>query len=96
MRNIREHKSSIAILLFALFAFLAVASQATEFWGSKNSNKYHYSTCRWAQKIKLNNLVAFSSPKEAQAAGYIPCKVCRPPMANGASQLKLSVIREYE
>lgn len=81
MRAIREHKSSIAILLFALIAFLAVVSQATEFWGSKNSNKYHYSTCSSAQRIKPNNLVVFSSPNEARKAGYVPCKVCRPPMA---------------
>lgn len=81
MRAIREHKSSIAILLFAIFVFVAVVAQATEFWGSKNSNKYHYSTCRSAQRIKPNNLVVFSSPNEAKMAGYIPCKVCRPPLA---------------
>jgi methylphosphotriester-DNA--protein-cysteine methyltransferase len=81
MRTIREHRNSLVILLFALFAVLAVAAQATEFWGSKNSNKYHYSTCRWAQKIKPNNLVVFSSPNGAKMAGYVPCKVCRPPLS---------------
>lgn len=81
MRAIREHKASLAILLFAIFAFIAVAAQATEFWGSKNSNRYHYPTCSSAQRIKPNNLVVFSSPNEAMMAGYAPCKVCRPPIA---------------
>ncbi len=47
--------------------------------GSINSNKYHYTWCRWAQKISPYNLVGFSSAKEAKSKGYIPCKVCRPP-----------------
>lgn len=81
MRNIRKHKTSIAILLFVLFAFVAVAAQATEFWGSVKSNKYHYPTCSSAQRIKPGNLVVFSSPNDARMAGYIPCKVCRPPEA---------------
>ncbi|MDD5023425.1 MAG: Ada metal-binding domain-containing protein, partial [Candidatus ainarchaeum sp.] len=51
----------------------------TKFVASKNSNKYHYAWCRWAQKIKPSNLVEFSTPEEAIAAGNIPCKVCNPP-----------------
>jgi methylphosphotriester-DNA--protein-cysteine methyltransferase len=31
-------------------------------------------------KIKPDNLVTFKSAKEAKGAGYVPCKVCKPPM----------------
>lgn len=55
-------------------------SADTKFVGSINSNKYHYTWCRWALKIKPSNLVEFNSPEEAIAAGYIPCKVCKPPV----------------
>lgn len=41
--------------------------------GSVNSNKYHWPDCPWAQKIAPQNQVWFSSEKEAQKAGYIPC-----------------------
>jgi competence protein ComEC len=46
--------------------------------GSINSNKYHYTYCEWAQKIKVENAVYFKDKKEAEKAGYIPCKVCKP------------------
>lgn len=71
--------TGIACLLLSL-VFVTVLL-AGEFVGSKKSNKYHYPSCRWAQKIKPENLVKFTSPEEATKAGYIPCKVCKPPMA---------------
>jgi len=61
------------------FCGLAITGD-TKFVGSKNSNKYHYTWCRWAQRIKPSNLVTFDSPEEAIAEGYIPCKVCKPPV----------------
>jgi methylphosphotriester-DNA--protein-cysteine methyltransferase len=73
--------------LLILLAFL-VSATSVEFWASKKSNKYHYPNCRWAQKIKPTNLIKFSSPEEAVKAGYIPCKVCKPPLAS-KSELKL-------
>ncbi len=68
------------IVFFAIF--LLANAQAAEFWGSKNSNKYHYPDCKWAQKIKPGNLVKFSSPEQAHRAGYMPCKVCSPPASS--------------
>jgi hypothetical protein len=52
---------------------------AQVFVGSKTSNKYHYPTCKWAQKIRPERLIVFKSVKEAQARHYIPCPVCKPP-----------------
>jgi len=46
---------------------------------SKNSTKYHYPSCKWALKISPKNLVRFKSAREALGAGYVPCKVCKPP-----------------
>lgn len=40
--------------------------------GSKNSNKYHLSTCPVAKRIKPENRVCFSSQEEAKARGYLP------------------------
>ena len=54
-------------------------STSGKFYASKKSNKYHYPSCRWAKKIKASNLIIFSSVGEAKRAGYVPCKVCRPP-----------------
>ena len=69
---------SVSVLLF-IAAFIMAAGDV-EFWASKKSNKYHYPECRWAKKIKPYNLIRFSSPEEAVSAGYVPCKVCKPPL----------------
>ena len=47
--------------------------------GSKQSNKYHLPDCKWAKKISPKNLVKFKTVAEAKKAGYVPCKVCKPP-----------------
>jgi len=69
---------SIAILIIFSIVCLALAADY-KYVGSAKSNKYHYPNCKWAQKIKSENLVTFKSAKEALAAGYVPCKVCKPP-----------------
>ena len=48
----------------------------TQFVGSKNSDKYHRCDCRYAKKIKIENLVCFSSREEAESQGYVGCGVC--------------------
>ncbi len=54
-------------------------SAGTEFVGSKNSDKYHYCDCRYVKKIKSENLLCFDDKEDAQAEGYVPCGVCKPP-----------------
>ena len=49
------------------------------FYASKESNKYHYSWCRYVNNIKPANLITFDTAEQAKAAGYIPCSVCKPP-----------------
>ncbi|MDD5451102.1 MAG: Ada metal-binding domain-containing protein [Desulfovibrionales bacterium] len=73
-------KKLLAVTLFLLlFGPYAISA---EFWASKKSNKYHYPDCEWAQKINPANLIKFKSPEDAIKAGYIPCKVCKPPVAS--------------
>ena len=45
---------------------------------SKSSKKYHRPDCRFAQKIKPENLISFSGVEDAKREGYLPCKFCNP------------------
>lgn len=51
----------------------------TKFVGSKNSDKYHYCTCKWARKIKSENLVCYDSIEDALDEGRVPCSACNQP-----------------
>ena len=46
--------------------------------GSKNSDKFHYSSCGHAERIKESNRIYFSSREEAFGSGYEPCAHCNP------------------
>jgi methylphosphotriester-DNA--protein-cysteine methyltransferase len=46
--------------------------------GNKNSKKYHRPDCSAVEKIALDNRVEFDDADAAQAAGYEPCKLCKP------------------
>lgn len=50
--------------------------QNCAFIGSKNSNKYHVPTCRWAKNIKPENITCFKDKNEAESKGYLPDKNC--------------------
>jgi len=68
-----------SVVLFAFIYTKAVAAKSIYVVPAK-SNKYHYPTCRWAQKFRSENPASFHSAKDALGAGYIPCKVCNPPI----------------
>ena len=55
------------------------AASEKVFIGSIKSDKYHYPSCKWAEKIKPENEIWFSSSQDARNQGYVPCKVCSPP-----------------
>jgi hypothetical protein len=55
---------------------VSTPSAECAFVGSKNSNKYHLPTCRWAKQIKPENLVCFKTVDEAVQRGYQPDKNC--------------------
>jgi methylphosphotriester-DNA--protein-cysteine methyltransferase len=77
MKTIRVWVSIFILTIFSIVCLSLAADY--KYVGSAKSNKYHYPDCKWALKIKSENLVTFKSAKEALAAGYIPCKVCKPP-----------------
>jgi len=77
MKKIRILISMILLVVFSIVC-LSLAAEY-KYVGSAKSNKYHYPSCEWALKIHPDNLVKFKSAKEALDAGYVPCKVCRPP-----------------
>lgn len=43
---------------------------------SKNSDKYHYSWCSGAKRIKPENQIWFNSAQEAEAKGYVLAGNC--------------------
>jgi micrococcal nuclease len=47
--------------------------------GSKKSKVYHLPHCTLAQKLISAESSVFNTVKEAVDAGYVPCKICRPP-----------------
>mgnify|MGYP001608682713 CR=1 FL=1 len=44
---------------------------------SKNSDKYHYSWCSGAKRIKSENQIWFNSAQEAESRGYILAGNCQ-------------------
>ncbi len=57
---------------------ITTEQKETKYVGSKNSDKYHLTSCRWANKISPENLIEFNSIQDVEDAGYIPCKICNP------------------
>jgi len=51
---------------------------------SKDSDKYHLTSCPLVKNIKKENLVEYNSPAEAVKAGKKPCGICKPPKPNKA------------
>lgn len=45
---------------------------------SHNSDKFHYSTCSYAKKIKSYNKITFNSRQKAISESYTPCSICHP------------------
>jgi len=66
------------VLAFFLVAYLSLAADV-KYVGSANSKKYHNPDCKWAKKISPKNVVTFKTAQDALEAGYVPCKVCKPP-----------------
>jgi O-6-methylguanine DNA methyltransferase len=55
-----------------------LAGRGTRFVGSDTTSIYCFPTCHQARRITQRHAVRFSSAEEARAAGYRPCRVCRP------------------
>ena len=47
--------------------------------GANDSAIYHVPTCALIRKVNPLDRKMFNSVKKAVAAGYVPCKICKPP-----------------
>jgi hypothetical protein len=56
----------------------APVAKTGKYVGSTESDKYHNPTCQWARKIDSANELWFKDAGAANAAGYVPCGVCKP------------------
>jgi beta-lactamase superfamily II metal-dependent hydrolase len=73
-------KSTASSVAWPVSPVAAVSTTSQEaFVGSVKSNKYHYPSCQWAEKIKPSNEIWFTGSADARAHGYVPCGVCHPP-----------------
>jgi hypothetical protein len=57
---------------------VATPAPTTSYIGNKNSKKFHSAGCSAVAKMKDSNKVALASRDAAIAAGYEPCKICKP------------------
>jgi O-6-methylguanine DNA methyltransferase len=55
-----------------------LAATGTRFTGSDTTRVYCFPSCRHARRIMPAHEVRFHSAEDARAAGYRPCRVCRP------------------
>jgi len=55
--------------------------RGTRFYGSDTTRIYCYPTCAHARRVTGPHLQRFAGVAEAAAAGYRPCRVCRPAAA---------------
>lgn len=55
-----------------------LAASGSRFTGSDSTHIYCYPSCRHARRTTPRHEVRFRSAEEARAAGYRPCRVCRP------------------
>jgi O-6-methylguanine DNA methyltransferase len=58
-----------------------LASSGVRFIGSDTTHIFCFPTCRHGRRLMDKHRVTFRSEREARAAGYRPCKVCRPAVA---------------
>jgi O-6-methylguanine DNA methyltransferase len=59
----------------------ALAERGVRLTGSDTTHIFCFPTCRHARRTSEQHEVAFRSEREARAAGYRPCRVCRPAAA---------------
>ncbi len=56
----------------------APSDDRSYFVANKNSDVYHTTICKWSHKIKADNIIRFSSAREAEAQHFLPCRSCHP------------------
>lgn len=54
------------------------STEGAAYVGSAQSDKFHYTSCRHAEKIDPGNRICFANREAAVNYGYAPCGVCKP------------------
>ncbi len=85
--------ASLSALTSSAFAEKTATKKSDEqktakYVGSSETKKYHRASCEFVKKIVKGHRVEFSSPEQAQKAGYTPCKVCPPSATKKSSKAK--------
>jgi O-6-methylguanine DNA methyltransferase len=55
-----------------------LAQTGVRYFGSDSTHIFCFPTCRYNKTMTERHRVSFASEAQARAAGYRPCKVCRP------------------
>jgi methylphosphotriester-DNA--protein-cysteine methyltransferase len=61
-----------------------LAQRGIRFVGSDTTHIFCMPTCRHARRVMDRHEIEFRNEREAYAAGYRPCKICRPAAATAA------------
>jgi hypothetical protein len=81
----------IWIVVFTVLCLSSLTFSA-EFHSSINSDKYHYPSCVWAQRMKPSNVIVFTSSDQAIKAGYTPRDVRKPPLPHKTDNLNMLLV----
>ena len=68
-------------------ATASLEASSAPFVGHKGSKKLHTASCQWGQRMSARNKVFFNTYEEAIAAGYVPCKSCKPDLSAAATSV---------
>jgi hypothetical protein len=52
--------------------------QPSSLVANKNSEVYHHLTCKWAKRIKPENIIKFANTHDAETQNFLPCRSCNP------------------
>ncbi len=69
------------------------AERGVRLTGSDTTSIYCWPTCRHAKRTTAHHRVEFRSDRDAVAAGYRACKVCRPPSRRSSPPPSVSCVK---
>lgn len=72
-------KKILSAILIGIIFFAGVSAVfAFGYVGNMNTKRFHRPDCRSVNEMHPNNKTPIGSREEAIAAGYVPCKRCKP------------------
>ena len=65
-------------VIIALIVTTTAFATAAAYVGNSDTHKFHFADCSSVGKMNPAHKVDFNTRDEAVAAGYVPCKRCKP------------------